>query len=54
LEEREKAADIAKNMTYWDLIDDPLFTDEYYEALMLPGKPELFPTVSKRVLKGKR
>jgi len=47
LKQRVKAVEIAKTMTYWDLVDDPLFTDEYYEALRLPGKPELFPTVAK-------
>ena len=48
LMQRAKAAEIAKTMTYWDLVDDPLFTDEYYEALRLPGKLELFPTATKR------
>ena len=48
LRQRTKAAEIAKTMTYWDLVDDPLFTDEYYEALTLPGKLELFPTVTKK------
>jgi len=47
MRERAKAVEIAKTMTYWDLVDDPLFTDEYYEALRLPGKVELFPTVTK-------
>ena len=47
LTQRAKAAEIAKKMTYWDLVDDPLFTDEYYEALRLPGKLELFPTLRK-------
>jgi uncharacterized 2Fe-2S/4Fe-4S cluster protein (DUF4445 family) len=46
---RKKAIEIAKNMTYWDLVDDPLFTDEYYAALVLPGKTELFPNVTKRL-----
>jgi uncharacterized 2Fe-2S/4Fe-4S cluster protein (DUF4445 family) len=54
LQGRKKAIEIAKNMTYWDLIDDPLFTDEYYAALLLPGKPELFPTVTKRIFSEKR
>jgi uncharacterized 2Fe-2S/4Fe-4S cluster protein (DUF4445 family) len=48
LRQRAKAVEIAKTMTYWDLVDDPLFTDEYYEALRLPGKLELFPTVTKK------
>jgi uncharacterized 2Fe-2S/4Fe-4S cluster protein (DUF4445 family) len=48
LRQRAKAVEIAKTMTYWDLVDDPLFTDEYYEALRLPGKLELFPSVTKR------
>jgi uncharacterized 2Fe-2S/4Fe-4S cluster protein (DUF4445 family) len=48
LRQRAKAVEIAKTMTYWDLVDDPLFTDEYYEALRLPGKPALFPTVTKK------
>jgi uncharacterized 2Fe-2S/4Fe-4S cluster protein (DUF4445 family) len=47
LRQRTKAAEIAKRMTYWDLVDDPLFTDEYYEALRLPGKLELFPSLAK-------
>jgi uncharacterized 2Fe-2S/4Fe-4S cluster protein (DUF4445 family) len=47
---RAKAVEIAKTMTYWDLVDDPLFTDEYYEALRLPGKVELFPTVTKKMV----
>lgn len=38
LRQRAKAVEIAKKMIYWDLVDDPLFTDEYYEALRLPGK----------------
>jgi uncharacterized 2Fe-2S/4Fe-4S cluster protein (DUF4445 family) len=50
LRQRAKAVEIAKTMTYWDLVDDPLFTDEYYEALRLPGKVELFPTVTKKML----
>lgn len=54
VQERKKAIEIAKNMTYWDLVDDPLFTDEYYAALLLPGKPELFPTVTKRIFSKKR
>ena len=54
LEQRKKAIEIAKTMTYWDLIDDPLFTDEYYAALMVPGKPELFPTVMERIAARKR
>jgi uncharacterized 2Fe-2S/4Fe-4S cluster protein (DUF4445 family) len=49
LRQRAKAVEIAKTMTYWDLVDDPLFTDEYYEALRLPGKVELFPTVTKKM-----
>jgi uncharacterized 2Fe-2S/4Fe-4S cluster protein (DUF4445 family) len=49
VEARKKATEIAKNMSYWDLVDDPLFTDEYYAALSLPGKPELFPTVLERL-----
>ncbi len=49
LKARKKAVEIAKNMTYWDLVDDPLFTDEYYAALVLPGKPELFPNAAKRL-----
>jgi uncharacterized 2Fe-2S/4Fe-4S cluster protein (DUF4445 family) len=48
LRQRAKAVEIAKTMTYWDLVDDPLFTDEYYEALRLPGKQELFPTATKK------
>jgi uncharacterized 2Fe-2S/4Fe-4S cluster protein (DUF4445 family) len=48
LRQRAKAVEIAKRMTYWDLVDDPLFTDEYYEALRLPGKRELFPTVTNK------
>jgi uncharacterized 2Fe-2S/4Fe-4S cluster protein (DUF4445 family) len=48
LRQRAKAVEIAKTMTYWDLVDDPLFTDEYYEALTLPGKRELFPTATKK------
>ena len=48
LRQRAKAVEIAKTMTYWDLVDDPIFTDEYFEALRLPGKLELFPTVTKR------
>jgi len=48
LGQRTKAVEIAKTMTYWDLVDDPLFTDEYYEALMLPGKLELFPSATKK------
>jgi uncharacterized 2Fe-2S/4Fe-4S cluster protein (DUF4445 family) len=48
LRQRVKAVQIAKTMAYWDLVDDPLFTDEYYEALRLPGKLELFPTVTKK------
>jgi uncharacterized 2Fe-2S/4Fe-4S cluster protein (DUF4445 family) len=48
LRQRAKAVEIAKTMTYWDLVDDPLFTDEYYEALRLPGKQELFPTVTNK------
>jgi uncharacterized 2Fe-2S/4Fe-4S cluster protein (DUF4445 family) len=49
LRQRAKAVEIAKTMTYWDLVDDPLFTDEYYEALRVPGKVELFPTVTKKM-----
>ena len=49
LRQRAKAVEIAKTMTYWDLVDDPLFTDEYFEALRLPGKVELFPTVTKKM-----
>jgi uncharacterized 2Fe-2S/4Fe-4S cluster protein (DUF4445 family) len=48
LRQRARAVEIAKTMTYWDLVDDPLFTDEYYEALMLPGKLELFPSATKK------
>jgi uncharacterized 2Fe-2S/4Fe-4S cluster protein (DUF4445 family) len=50
MRQRAKAAEMAKTMTYWDLVDDPLFTDEYFEALRLPGKAELFPTVTKKML----
>jgi len=54
VENRSKAMAIAKNLTYWDLVDDPLFTDEYYAALLLPGKTELFPNVTKRMQLQKR
>ncbi len=40
---REKAREIARAMTYYDLSADGLFMDEFNEALYLPGKPELFP-----------
>lgn len=45
---RENAEKIAKITTYWDLIDDPDFTDEYYEALNIPGNPKFFPTYAKK------
>lgn len=40
---REKAHEIADLMTYFDLIKDADFIDEYTAAYSLPGKRELFP-----------
>jgi uncharacterized 2Fe-2S/4Fe-4S cluster protein (DUF4445 family) len=40
---REKAGEIARKMTYYDLSADGTFMDEFNEALYLPGKQELFP-----------
>jgi uncharacterized 2Fe-2S/4Fe-4S cluster protein (DUF4445 family) len=42
--QREKAGEIAGLMTYFDLLKDADFMDEYTAAYMLPGKRELFPT----------
>ena len=52
LREREMAGKIANLTTYFDLLIDPDFVDEYSAALYLPGKKELFPTwweVSRRI-----
>jgi uncharacterized 2Fe-2S/4Fe-4S cluster protein (DUF4445 family) len=43
-EQREMASKIAGLMTYFDLLKDADFMDEYTAAYMLPGKRELFPT----------
>jgi len=42
--QREKAREIASLMTYFDLLKDADFMDEYTAAYSLPGKRELFPT----------
>lgn len=42
--QREKATELASLMTYFDLLKDVDFMDEYTAAYMLPGKRELFPT----------
>ncbi len=48
---RMLADTIAGMFAYFDLSTDADFIDEYRAALMLPGKPELFPTIySKYVL----
>jgi uncharacterized 2Fe-2S/4Fe-4S cluster protein (DUF4445 family) len=41
---RERAVKIAELMTYFDLLKDADFMDEYTAAYVLPGKRELFPT----------
>jgi uncharacterized 2Fe-2S/4Fe-4S cluster protein (DUF4445 family) len=41
---RREAGEIVKLMTYFDLLKDADFMDEYTAAYMLPGKRELFPT----------
>ncbi len=41
---RYEAEEIAKLTTYFDLLKDPDFMDEYSAAYFLPGKKELFPT----------
>lgn len=41
---RYEAEEIAKLTTYFDLLKDPDFMDEYTAAYFLPGKKELFPT----------
>ena len=42
--EREKSVEIANLMTYFDLLEDADFMDEYTAAYSIPGKRELFPT----------
>jgi uncharacterized 2Fe-2S/4Fe-4S cluster protein (DUF4445 family) len=42
--QRERAEGIASLMTYFDLLKDADFMDEYTAAYMLPGKRELFPS----------
>jgi uncharacterized 2Fe-2S/4Fe-4S cluster protein (DUF4445 family) len=43
-EQRKRAEEIAGLMTYFDLLKDADFMDEYTAAYILPGKRELFPT----------
>ncbi len=45
--ERRQAEQIAESMAYYDLTNDPDFMDEYSAALTIPGRRELFPTISK-------
>jgi uncharacterized 2Fe-2S/4Fe-4S cluster protein (DUF4445 family) len=40
---RERAEEIARRMAYIDLLVDTDFIDEYWAALRIPGKEELFP-----------
>ncbi len=42
--QREKATELASLVTYFDLLKDADFMDEYTSAYSLPGKRELFPT----------
>jgi uncharacterized 2Fe-2S/4Fe-4S cluster protein (DUF4445 family) len=46
--ERSQAKEIARKMAYIDLLVDPDFMEDYEAAFIIPGKPELFPTLSKR------
>ncbi|PCN50425.1 ferredoxin [Candidatus Geothermarchaeota archaeon ex4572_27] len=41
---REDAVKVAKMITYYDLLKDADFMDEYLAGFVLPGKKELFPT----------
>jgi len=41
---RKKAEEIAKLMSYFELLKDADFMDEYLAGFILPGKKELFPT----------
>jgi len=41
---RYEAEEIARLTTYFDLLKDPDFMDEYTAAYFLPGKKDLFPT----------
>ncbi|MDD1728360.1 MAG: ASKHA domain-containing protein [Methanospirillum sp.] len=43
VEERSRAEEIARRMGYIDLLVDTDFIDEYWAALRIPGKEELFP-----------
>lgn len=44
---RQRAIQIAKRMGYIDLLVDTDFIDEYWAALRIPGKEELFPNYYK-------
>lgn len=46
-EVRKDADKIASEMGYVDLLIDPSFIDEYWAALRIPGKEELFPSYYK-------
>lgn len=41
---RDRAVQIAQRMGYVDLLVDTAFIDEYWAALRIPGKKELFPS----------
>jgi len=43
LDYRKKAEEIAELTTYFDMLQDMDFMDEYLAAFVLPGKKELFP-----------
>lgn len=46
---RERAIRIAERMGYVDLLVDTDFIDEYWAALRIPGKEELFPTCFNKI-----
>ncbi|HWQ66549.1 MAG TPA: ASKHA domain-containing protein [Methanospirillum sp.] len=48
---RERALQIAERMAYIDLLIDSDFIDEYWAALRIPGKEELFPSYYHRTLR---
>jgi len=49
----ERAHEIAKDVTYYDLITYPYYYDEFVSAKFLPHTDlEEFPTVAKKLAKG--
>ncbi len=54
IEIRERAKQIAERMAYIDLLVDTDFIDEYWAALRIPGKEELFPDYYARIKEKKQ